>query len=177
MAFVSVDVPYDWSMSVEPFPSCPNTPSVKTDIAWLLHRAAQRIRHEWDVVARDNGLRDMRDWIVLCAIGEGEKRTQLAIGQELGLDKTTLMSVLDRLERDGFVVRTMDPNDRRARVPELTPAGQKVRDLKGEARRRLDAMALEPFGPDDQHAFFTVLSRLAGVDDDSPEPTHGSCMR
>lgn len=165
------------STSVEQFPSCPNTPSVKTDIAWLLHRAAQRIRQEWDGVAREHGLRDMRDWIVLAAIGEGEKRTQLAIGQELGLDKTTLMSVLDRLEADGFVVRTVDPNDRRARVPELTPAGQKVRDLKGEARRRTEEGALETFGLDERHAFFAVLSRLAGVHDDSSEPTHGSCMR
>src|SRR5690606_33806547 len=107
------------SSSVEQFPSCPNTPSVKTDIAWLLHRAAHRIRGEWDEVAREHGLRDMRDWIVLAAIGEGEPRTQLAIGQELGLDKTTLMSILDRLERDGFMVRTVAPHDRRARVPEL----------------------------------------------------------
>ncbi|ADD42213.1 MarR family winged helix-turn-helix transcriptional regulator [Stackebrandtia nassauensis] len=165
------------SSSVEPFPTCPNTSSVRTDIAWLLHRAAQRIRQEWDVAAREHGLRDMRDWIVLAAVGEGEKRTQLAIGQELGLDKTTLMSVLDRLERDGFVVRTVDPNDRRARVPELTEIGAKVRDLKVPARQRVEEAALTGASTEDRHVFFSVLSQLAGVDSDSEEPSHGSCMR
>lgn len=172
-------LPYHCRMStpVDQFPSCPNTPTVRTDIAWLLHRAAQRIRQEWDGVAHEHGLRDMRDWIVLAAIGEGEKRTQLAIGQELGLDKTTLMSVLDRLERDGFVVRTVDPSDRRARVPELTETGRKVRDVKGEARRRVEESALAEFGLEERHAFFAVLSRLAGADGDGSEPVHGSCMR
>ncbi|HZE37348.1 MAG TPA: hypothetical protein VE172_00900, partial [Stackebrandtia sp.] len=61
------------------FPTCPATPSLHTDVAWLLHRAAQRMKGSWDTIARQHGLRDLRDWIVLTAIGEGVKRTQLAI--------------------------------------------------------------------------------------------------
>ena len=47
-------------------------------------------------------------------------RTQLALGHALGLDKTTVTSLLDRLEADGLIVRSLDPHDRRARIPEIT---------------------------------------------------------
>ena len=46
--------------------------------------------------------------------------TQGELEKELELDKTTLMSQLDRLERMGLVVRRSDPRDRRARIPEIT---------------------------------------------------------
>lgn len=165
------------SDSAEAGTHCPNTPSLRKDIAWLLHRAAHRMRTEWDAMARENGLRDLRDWIVLTAICEGAKRTQLAIGLELGLDKTTLTSLLDRLERDGFVVRTLDPNDRRARIPELTPTGAAVQAKMVLAREKLDGAALKDFSPQQQEAFFTILVDMAGLGDNNEEPLHGSCMR
>ena len=42
---------------------------------------------------------------------------------EEGLDKSTLVPLLDRLERDGLIVRTVSERDRRARIPQATPAG------------------------------------------------------
>lgn len=165
------------STSAEAVTNCPDQQSLRTDIAWLLHRAAHRMRVEWDVMARENGLRDLRDWIVLTAIGEGAKRTQLAIGLELGFDKTTLTSLLDRLERDGFVVRTLDPNDRRARIPELTQAGEAVAAKMASAREKLDGAALEKFSQREREVFFAVLGDLAGQGEDNEEPLHGSCMR
>src|ERR1700689_2249094 len=90
------------------------------DLTWLLHRAAQRMRVALDQVARAQGLSGVRDWIVLSALIAGPGGTQLALGHALGLDKTTLTSLLDRLETDGLVVRSLDPHDRRARIPEVT---------------------------------------------------------
>ena len=69
-----------------------------TDLTWLLHRAAQRTRAALDQVAQVQGLTGVRDWIVLSALIAGPGRTQPALGHALGLDKTTLTSLLDRLE-------------------------------------------------------------------------------
>lgn len=175
-----VNVTYYCVMSTTPeaIANCRERRSLKQDITWLLHRAAQRIRVEMDGVAAQYGLRDLRDWIVLTAIVEGEKRTQLAIGQELGLDKTTLTSVLDRLERDGHLVRTLDPHDRRARIPELTAQGLDVQAQMVRAKATIDESLLADFTADEQQCFLAVLGSLAGVDCDSgDEPVHGSCMR
>jgi DNA-binding MarR family transcriptional regulator len=165
------------STSAEPDAACPSKGSAQRDIAWLLHRAAQRLRVDWDTLARSHGLRDLRDWIVLTEIAEGNQRTQLAIGHKLALDKTTLTSLLDRLERDGFVIRTVDPADRRARIAELTDAGRAVQCAMIEARDEIDEAALAGFSSDDRAAFLTVLTRMAGVGATDEKPLHGSCMR
>ena len=96
------------------------------DLTWLLHRAAQRMRAALDLVAIAHGLAGVRDWIVLSALIAQPGRTQLALGHALGLDKTTLTSLLDRLETGGLIIRSLDPHDGRARIPQVTTAGRRT---------------------------------------------------
>ncbi len=78
-------------------------------------------------VSRDAGLADLRDWLVLALIsGDGTQRTQLEIATQLSIDKSTLVPLLDRLERDGLIVRTTSERDRRVRIPQATPAGIEI---------------------------------------------------
>ena len=70
----------------------------------------------------DEGL-NLRTFSVLAMVGEGAARTQLEIAQSLGLDKTTLVASIDELERRGLVLRSTDPQDRRARIVSVTSAG------------------------------------------------------
>jgi MarR family transcriptional regulator, organic hydroperoxide resistance regulator len=141
-----------------------------TDLTWLLHRAAQRMRAALDHVARVQGLAGVRDWIVLSALAAEPGRTQLALGQALGLDKTTLTSQLDRLETGGLITRTLNPNDRRARIPEITTAGQRIQASVAQARDHAEAELLKAFTADEQHLLRHLLTRLAA----SP---HGDCLQ
>ena len=43
------------------------------------------------------------------------------------VDPSSVTSLIDRLERDGLVVRQTDPSDGRARQVALTPAGRRTR--------------------------------------------------
>lgn len=148
-----------------------------TDLTWLLHRAAQRLRATLDHVARSHGLTGgVRDWIVLTALRGGPRRTQLALARALGLDKTTLTSLLDRLEAAGLVVRTLDPDDRRARIPEITAAGRRLQGAVAAARDAAEADLLTAFTQREQGLLRSLLTRLAA------DPAHpdvdfdGSCM-
>ena len=58
-----------------------------------------------DEAARAHGLTGARDWIVLSALAAGPRQTQLALAQSLGLDKTTMTSLLDRMESRGLITR------------------------------------------------------------------------
>jgi hypothetical protein len=80
-------------------------PSLDSEITWLLHRAAQRMHAATGEQAEAHGLR-LRDYLVLSAL---ERTSQLTQAEVLGLDMTTLMSQLDRLEPSGLVVRRPDP--------------------------------------------------------------------
>ncbi|HEY1177495.1 MAG TPA: MarR family winged helix-turn-helix transcriptional regulator [Phytomonospora sp.] len=153
----------------------PDRTSPNGDLSWLLHRAAQRIKVDLDEKARVHGLSGFRDWIVLAALASGEKRTQLALSHEVGLDKTTLTALLDRLERDGFVVRTVDPQDRRARVPEATGKGREVQEKLQSCRDGVENAMLAEFTDTQREVFQHVLRRLAFGGSADGE-IHGSCM-
>lgn len=58
---------------------------------------------------------------------EGAKMIDLA--RCAGLEPSTLTGLLDRMERDGYVKREADPNDRRVYQIFLTEEGKKIRDI------------------------------------------------
>src|SRR6185437_7730325 len=118
--------------------SAPLDPA-RPDLTWLLHRAAQNMRIALDEAAQAHGLSGARDWIVLSALRSGPRQTQLALAHSLGLDKTTMTSLLDRMEARGLVTRCTDSHDRRARIPELTEDGRRVQAEVTSARDHVEA--------------------------------------
>ncbi|NLU50177.1 MAG: MarR family transcriptional regulator [Syntrophomonadaceae bacterium] len=57
-----------------------------------------------------------------------EGLTPTEIGQMLDLEKGSLTTILDQLEEMGFIVRRVDPNDRRKLLVSLSRAGRDQMD-------------------------------------------------
>jgi len=55
-----------------------------------------------------------------------EPSAQIAIAKRIGIEGPTLTRMLDTLEAEGLVIRRPDPNDRRTKLIELTPAGERA---------------------------------------------------
>jgi len=128
------------------------------DLTWLAHRAADALGEAFNKVARDAGLADLRDWLVLALIsGDETPRTQLEIANQLGIDKSTLVPLLDRLERDQLIVRTVSEQDRRVRIPRATPAGIKMVAKVGIARDAAINDRLAAIAPSQRAAFHAML--------------------
>ncbi|MBB6556286.1 MarR family winged helix-turn-helix transcriptional regulator [Nonomuraea rubra] len=104
------------------------------DLTWLAHRAAEALKGAFNQVSRAAGLADLRDWLVLALVSDGSQRTQLEIARELDIDKTTLVAIIDRLEKDGLIVRNVSERDRRVRIPSATPRGVEVKNQVAIAR-------------------------------------------
>ena len=144
----------------------------RPDLTWLLHRAAQHMRAGLDQAAQAHGLGSARDWIVLSALAGGSRLTQLALAQSLGLDKTTMTSLLDRMEARGLITRTADRHDRRARIPELTEEGRRVQAEVTSARDQVEAGLLAGFSAGEQAQLRDLLTRLTVA----PSADRGSCI-
>lgn len=113
----------------------------------------------------------LRDYIVLSALDKTPNLTQAELGKALGLDKTTLMSQLDRLERMGLVVRHSDQRDRRARIPEITEAGNALRAKVASSCDSVETAVLNSFSQDQVQVFRHMLSEIIGDSED-----RGSCL-
>ncbi len=114
-------------------------------------------------MSREAGLADLRDWLVLALISsDGTQRTQLEIATQLGIDKSTLVPLLDRLERDGLIVRATSERDRRVRIPQATPAGIEVVKEVAIARDAAINERLAAIPPAERASFHATLWRIVG---------------
>jgi DNA-binding MarR family transcriptional regulator len=114
-----------------------------------------------DQAAVEIGLNDVRDWLVLAALDDGAQRTQLELSRMVCVDKTTLIGVLDRLEEQQLIVRTVDPRDRRVRIPQVTAAGRRTFAKFATARDIAEARALDGVDPGQRRMLLDLLARIA----------------
>jgi MarR family transcriptional regulator, organic hydroperoxide resistance regulator len=75
----------------------------------------------------------------------------------------TLTSALDRLAGRGYVVREVDPADRRSFLISLTPAGQQVAGTVSAAMVELEQAALAGVSPAQRAGFLAVIDALSEV--------------
>jgi DNA-binding MarR family transcriptional regulator len=71
---------------------------------------------------------------VLARITANPGLTQSALGRAMGIERSTVVSVIDRLEKRGLVIRGEAEGDRRANALALSAEGQR---LYREATRRV----------------------------------------
>jgi DNA-binding MarR family transcriptional regulator len=100
-------------------------------------------------------------------VSDGVPRTQLEIATQLGIDKSTLVPLLDRLERDGLIIRTFSERDRRVRIPQATPRGVEMVSKVAMARDAVIDDRLAAIPPSDRATFHAVLWSI--VTGDAPQ--------
>src|SRR5215472_274547 len=95
----------------------------------------------------------MWGYIVLTALAEQPVRTQAALAQAIGADKSRIIADLDELQERGLIQRQPDTADRRVHLLWLTPEGSQVRQSVQAAIRRREEQILARLPPGDREAF------------------------
>ncbi|SEB91185.1 MarR family winged helix-turn-helix transcriptional regulator [Rhodococcus koreensis] len=113
-------------------------------------------------VLAEHGL-TMWGYVVLLALDEHPLRTQAALAEAIGADKTRIISVLDELQDRGLIDRQRDPADRRARLLSLTPDGHRVRDSAQAAIRRGEERLLTRLPERERAGFLAGLIALSAL--------------
>lgn len=97
--------------------------------------------------------------------------SQHELGDQLGIDRTTMVELIDNLEDRGVVVRQRNTADRRSYSIQLTPKG---RTVQKRAAKAFDAAADEFFGPlkpGERKLLAEMLRRLIASADEKLETT------
>ena len=108
----------------------------------------------------------MWGYAVLLALSGRPVRTQAALAQAIGADKTRIIGVLDELQDRGLIERHPDPGDRRAHLLSVTPEGTRLREVVQREIQRQEEDLLARVEPADRAAFLRVLATLTEVGPD-----------
>ncbi len=148
------------------------TPSgVEDDLGWALGTVMRaHLRTARDVVGGLPG--GPRGYQVLAAAAAGGSSSQLALAQQLGVDRTVMTYLLDELEGAGLVARRPDPADRRVRRIALTEDGRARLCALERALRGAEEHLLEPLDADERVTLRALLLRVATHTGGGP---HGAC--
>ena len=87
-----------------------------------------------------------------------------ALGSYVYLDSSTLTGIIDRMERDGYVVRRPNPSDRRAVLLFLTDKAHQLAPTILKFADELDSKLRQSFPTADMQTFEDILKSLADKD-------------
>ena len=98
---------------------------------------------------------------VLVVIDTNPGLSQTQLGNALGIDRSTVVAVIDRLESRGLVARQAAPNDRRSHALHLTDDGKATLRRLTERVRAHEREIAKHLSAEEQARLVQLLSRVA----------------
>lgn len=102
-----------------------------------------------------------RHFSVLIAIeNSNEKCTQQFLGEQLKIDKVSMVRVLDYLVEKNYIIRTVNPSDRREHLVSLTSKAQKVLPEIHAAVEKINRFAFQGMDKKQIECFNEVMKKM-----------------
>jgi DNA-binding MarR family transcriptional regulator len=86
--------------------------------------------------------------------------SQVELGRTMGVDKATMVKLIDVLEAKKLVTRKGSTGDRRVKLIHITPAGVAKRKAVSELRERAEKDFLAHLTEAERHSLKTILPKL-----------------
>lgn len=104
-----------------------------------------------------------QQYTTLRALSEFPSLEQVELCDALDLDRSTVATLLVRLEEKKLIRRTPSEHDKRRKHVMLTARGRQVLAAMAPALERVQERILEPLGPAERAAFGRMLKRLVSL--------------
>jgi len=85
------------------------------------------------------------------------------LNRVFGLKRSTLTSILDRLEERGLILREVNPGDRRSWLVSIRPEGGEIACKLRKILEEFEAEIISRLKQDDLRCFNRVMETVAGV--------------
>jgi DNA-binding MarR family transcriptional regulator len=123
-----------------------------------VHRAAHRIALHVEQIGTPGVTQ--AEAHILAHLASSDRATVAELHRAFGHKRSTLTSILDRLERRGLVGRTSDVRDRRTFVISLTDRGRALARRVSAHLAAIESRVLRQVSANDIRAFARVLDAL-----------------
>jgi DNA-binding MarR family transcriptional regulator len=134
-------------------------PELSRRLGYLFKHAAMRLQEFHAQALTPFGI-DARELGVLLVLAGQEPASQQQAAQRLGVDRTTMVALLDTLEDKGLVFRHPHAEDRRRNVIELTDHGKDTLRRATQASDDAERALLAPLGPQDRKRLRDALQLI-----------------
>jgi len=118
-----------------------------------------------------------RQWEVLCWLSYMGEITQSELAEQMRIEAPTLVGVIDRMERDGWIERETDPSDRRKKIIRATDKVEPMWEQMVDCAMQVRSKATKGFHPGELDGVKGQLRRLrdnliseVGMDNIPTEP-------
>jgi DNA-binding MarR family transcriptional regulator len=134
----------------------------RRDLAAMLHPLTRALVAAELPVLAGHGI-SMWGYVVLTALDGGPARTQAALAQAIGADKTRIIATLDELQGARLITREPDPDDRRVRLLAITADGRRLRAAVQTAIQANEERLLAKLPAADRGAFLRAVQVLSAL--------------
>jgi DNA-binding MarR family transcriptional regulator len=126
---------------------------------FLLNKSAQKVREVYEAQLSPLGLTG-KHYGVLAVLDEKGSITQHEIGKCVYIDRTTMVSIIDDLEKLGLVERKEHPTDRRSHAIFMTVKGRETFPKAHKLGLSVEKGFLECLSVRDQKELIRLLRQL-----------------
>jgi DNA-binding MarR family transcriptional regulator len=97
---------------------------------------------------------------VFLALQDGLAMTQTALARQASVEQPTMANTLTRMERDGLIERTPDPDDKRSALVRLSELGRERADQALGAASAVNDIAASALSEAEMKLYLSFLSRM-----------------
>lgn len=139
-----------------------NILSNKTNGGFLISKIKQIQGRVFEKLLAEHGISEFNgaQGRILFVLWEQDGITISELSQRTGLAKTTLTSMLDRLEEMGHIQRTSSPHDRRALKIILTPEARSLKERYDAVSAEMNEIFYGGFSDEEVLAFESYLGKV-----------------
>lgn len=128
-------------------------------IGFLTNVQAKKLAEAFNNRLMDKGITRVQ-WIALYYLDRYESLSQMELAEKLNIKPSSVVRLMDRMERDGLVERVKNPEDRRAYNLIFTDKGREFWDtIKGEGEIMGDIFTKD-ISPEELNVFIKVLEQM-----------------
>lgn len=132
---------------------------VETCISFITNRSSKIMADAFNERLMSKGVTRVQ-WLALYFLGQEEPMSQSELAEKMGIKGSTVTRLIDRLEREGYVVRQKEPDDRRVTMIVLTDKGSQFREELLPEGEEMSQIFARDIPPEDIEVFKRVLDKM-----------------
>ncbi|MDA8234573.1 MAG: MarR family transcriptional regulator [Clostridia bacterium] len=135
---------------------------VTSNLGYLISKLHQKSNSHLAVLLKKEGVRDVTPGLgkILFALWQKDNVNMNQLAAETQLDKSTMTTMVNRLEKHGLVRRLPDPCDRRATIIQLTEESYKRKDIYEKVSEEMNNLLLKGIDQEELAVVARVLGKM-----------------